>query len=121
VVDCRPLHAGLSTVSELSKHVECVYTPLAGVLSILSAGTVSMVLLGASGVLANGAVLAPAGTATVAALAQTRKVEVWVAAESFKLSERVHLDSVVYNEMGSEYVRDPHAILPFSLVPKCVP
>ena len=67
-----------------------------------------MVLLGASGVLANGAVLAPAGTATVAALAKTRDVDVWVAAESFKLSERVHLDSVVYNEMGSEYVRDPH-------------
>ena len=43
VVDCRPLHSGLATVNELSKHVECVYTPLAGVLSILAAGTVTKV------------------------------------------------------------------------------
>ena len=73
------------------------------------------VLLGASGVLSNGAVLAPAGSATVAALARSHQVEVWIAAESFKLSDRVHLDSVVYNEMGSEYVRDPHLFVSFML------
>ncbi len=58
VVDCRPLNTGLAALNKLSKVLECIYTPLAGVSSVLP--TANKVLLGASGVLSNGAVLAPA-------------------------------------------------------------
>ena len=58
------------------------------------------VLLGASSLLSNGAMLGPAGTAMVAALARALQVPVIVAAESYKCSEKVQLDSIVYNELG---------------------
>jgi translation initiation factor eIF-2B subunit delta len=61
---------------------------------------VTRVLLGASSLLSNGAMLGPAGTAMVAALAKAQHIPVIVAAESYKFSEKVQLDSIVYNELG---------------------
>lgn len=61
---------------------------------------VTRVLLGASSLLSNGAMLGPAGTAMVAALAKAKQIPVIVAAESYKFSEKVQLDSIVYNELG---------------------
>ena len=61
---------------------------------------VTRVLLGASSLLSNGAMLGPAGTAMVAALAKAQQIPVIVAAESYKFSEKVQLDSIVYNELG---------------------
>jgi len=49
----------------------------------------------------NGSVLAPSGTAMVAALAKAQRVPVIFAAESYKFSEKVQLDSIVYNELGN--------------------
>lgn len=63
--------------------------------------SVTRVLLGASSLLSNGAMLGPAGTAMVAALAKARQIPVIVAAESYKFSEKVQLDSIVYNELGN--------------------
>lgn len=63
--------------------------------------SVTRVLLGASSLLSNGAMLGPAGTAMVAALARARQIPVIVAAESYKFSEKVQLDSIVYNELGN--------------------
>lgn len=45
--------------------------------------------------------LGPADTAMVAALAKARQIPVIVAAESYKFSEKVQLDSIVYNELGN--------------------
>ena len=39
--------------------------------------------------------------ASVALLAHSRRVPVIVAAESFKFSERIQLDAIVHNELGS--------------------
>jgi translation initiation factor eIF-2B subunit delta len=61
---------------------------------------VTRVLLGASSLLSNGAMVGPAGTAMVAALAKARQIPVIVAAESYKFSEKVQLDSIVHNELG---------------------
>ena len=99
VVDTRPLHEGLATVAALSRHVRCVYTPLAGAASVMR--EVTRVVLGASSLLSNGSMLAPAGTAMVAALAKARRVPVIVVSESYKFCEKVQLDSIVYNELGA--------------------
>lgn len=100
VVDSRPLKEGLATVSALSAHVKCVYTTVAGAAGMMR--EVSHVLLGASSLLSNGTALAPAGTAMVAALGKAHRVPVLFVAETYKFSEKVQLDSIVYNELGNQ-------------------
>lgn len=99
VVDSRPLKEGLASLSVLSAHVKCVYTTIAGAASMMR--EVTHVLLGASSLLSNGAALAPAGTAMVAAMGTSRRVPVLFVAETYKFSEKVQLDSIVYNELGN--------------------
>jgi translation initiation factor eIF-2B subunit delta len=100
MVDSRPLNDGLITLKCLPSHIACTYTSISGASSAIE--EVTQVILGASAVLSNGAVIAPAGTAMVAALAKTRRVPVVIAAESYKFCEKVQLDSIVFNELGSE-------------------
>mmetsp|Transcript_8740 Transcript_8740/g.12127 ORF Transcript_8740/g.12127 Transcript_8740/m.12127 type:complete len:507 (+) Transcript_8740:26-1546(+) len=99
VIDARPLNDGLETLSSLSHYIHCVYCPLSGAAAVMKDAT--KVLLGASCLLSNGSMLAPAGTAMVAALAKARQVPVLVAAESYKFSDKVQLDSIVFNELGN--------------------
>lgn len=99
VVDSRPLKEALKTVAALSPHVSCTYTPLCCAASVMKEST--KVILGASALLSNGSVLAPAGTAMVASLAKFFNVPVIIAAESYKFCEKVQLDSIVFNEMGT--------------------
>ncbi|KAI8320371.1 translation initiation factor eIF-2B delta subunit [Martensiomyces pterosporus] len=61
----------------------------------------SKVFLGAEAFFANGAMLSRAGTAMVALAAQSYHVPVIVACETYKFSERVQLDAVVGNELGT--------------------
>lgn len=98
VVDTRPLNEGLRTLADLSNVVHCVYSPLSGAASAMT--DVTRVILGASCFMSNGAMLAPAGTAMVAALAKSKQIPVIVASESYKFSEKVQLDSIVFNELG---------------------
>lgn len=98
VVDTRPLNEGLQTLAALSDVIHCVYSPLSGAPVALK--EVNKVILGASCLLSNGSMLAPAGTAMVAALAKQRQIPVIVASESYKFSEKVQLDSIVFNELG---------------------
>jgi hypothetical protein len=61
IVDTRPLNDGIETLRALTeKNIRCTYTPLAGAAAAMR--TVSRVLLGASALLANGTMIAPAGT-----------------------------------------------------------
>jgi translation initiation factor eIF-2B subunit delta len=124
VVDTRPLNEGLKTLSCLSSTVRCIYTPLSGtaaamrnatrvilgiykIFDILKINTniflitKKIFIIGASALFSNGSVLAPSGTAMVAALAKAQRVPVIFAAESYKFSEKVQLDSIVYNELGN--------------------
>lgn len=105
VVDTRPLNEGLKTVAAVSEHVNCTYCPLSGVAFALK--DVTKVLLGASSLLSNGCMLASAGTAMVASLAKSKQIPVIVCAETYKFSDKVQLDSIVFNELGhsSEIVR----------------
>ena len=58
--------------------------------------------LGASALLSNGTVYAPAGTGMIACLAKNKRVPVIFAAESYKFCEKVQLDSIVSNELGDQ-------------------
>lgn len=98
VVDTRPLNEGLETLSALSSVTQCIYCPLSGAAVAMKDAT--KVILGASCLLSNGSMLAPAGTAMVASLAKARQIPTIVAAESYKFSDKVQLDSIVFNELG---------------------
>jgi translation initiation factor eIF-2B subunit delta len=63
-------------------------------------------MLGAGAVLANGAVVSRAGTASVALLAAAARVPVLVCCETYKFHGRVQLDAITHNELG-----DPDALL----------
>lgn len=56
---------------------------------------------GATALFSNGTALAPSGSAMVASLAKCRRIPVMFAVESYKFSEKVQLDSIVCNELGS--------------------
>lgn len=61
---------------------------------------INKVILGAGALLANGYVMARAGTAQVAMVAHAYNVPVLVCCETHKFSERAQTDSFVYNEIG---------------------
>ncbi len=61
---------------------------------------VTKVFLGAHTVLSNGALFSRAGTALVAMAAHAKHIPVIVLCESYKFSDRVQLDSFVYNELA---------------------
>ena len=99
VVDSRSLNDGLATLRVLSPHVPCVYTPLSGAANMMKEAT--KVLLGASALFSNGSMQAPCGSAVIASLAKAQAVPVIAVCESYKFAEKVQLDSIVSNELGS--------------------
>lgn len=99
IVDSRPLNDGLETLKCLSPVVKCVYTSLSSAAGVMK--EVTHVLLGASSLLCIGSMLAPAGTAMVASLARWYRIPVIAVAETYKFSEKVYLDAIVHNELGS--------------------
>ena len=101
VIDTRPLNEGLATLHAMSEVVKCTYTPLSGAAAVMKKA--SRVILGASSLLSNGSMIAPAGTAMIAALAKMKRIPVIVAAETYKFCEKVQLDSIVFNELGSQF------------------
>ena len=60
-------------------------------------------VLGAHALLANGCVMARAGSAMVALVANSYNVPVLVCCETYKFCERVQTDAFVYNELGNSY------------------
>jgi translation initiation factor eIF-2B subunit delta len=90
---------GKNLLLSLTSHsIACTYVHLPALPSVLPRA--SLVLLGTSALLSNGALYARAGTASVALLANARAVPVVVCCETYKFGEKVQLDAVVANEMG---------------------
>ncbi len=63
-------------------------------------------IAGASALLSNGTVVAPAGSGMIACLASHQRVPVIIASESYKFSDKVQMDSIVCNELA-----DPLALM----------
>ncbi|KAL2335300.1 hypothetical protein Fmac_016513 [Flemingia macrophylla] len=100
VVDSRPKHRGQLLLRRLvEKGLSCTYTHINAVSYIMH--EVTRVFLGASSVLSNGTVYSRVGTACVAMVAHAFRVPVIVCCEAYKFHERVQLDSICSNELGS--------------------
>lgn len=79
-------------------HISYVYAPLSGAANAIKDAT--RVILGASGLLSNGSVFAQAGTGMIACLAHYYRIPVIFAAESYKFTDKVQMDSIIYNELS---------------------
>jgi translation initiation factor eIF-2B subunit delta len=78
--------------------ISCTYILLTGISYIMR--EVTKVLLGASALMANGAVLSRVGTAAVAMMGRSSNSPVIICCETYKFSQRVQMDSIVSNELG---------------------
>ncbi|KAG7354799.1 translation initiation factor, aIF-2BII family protein [Nitzschia inconspicua] len=106
VADSRPLAHGKKLLKSLQNAgIPCGYVELNALTYILQ--QVTKVFLGASALMSNGSVYGPVGTAAVALLAKDRHVPVMVCCESYKISNKVQLESITQNELGN-----PEALLP---------
>jgi len=99
VVDSRPYLQGRNTLNHLhSLNIDVTYVLLHAISYIMR--EVTKVLVGADAILSNGVVLAIAGTAAIAMMATTKNIPVLVCCESYKLYNKVQLDSICSNELG---------------------
>eukprot|EP01132_Coremiostelium_polycephalum_P007678 gene7678-9446_t len=100
IVDSRPKHEGRELLHRLVLHgIKCTYILLNAVSYIMK--EVTKVFVGGYSLLSNGSLISRAGTAMVASMAQFYNVPFIVCCETFKFSERVQLDSICFNQIGS--------------------
>lgn len=102
VVDSRPKLEGQALLRRLvSKGLSCTYTHVNAISYVMH--EVTRVFLGAASVLSNGTVYSRVGTACVAMVAHEFRVPVLICCEAYKFHERVQLDSICSNELGTIY------------------
>ena len=99
LVDSRPLMEGRAMLDALVKaNLDCTYILLNSLSYMMK--DVTKVLLGAAALMSNGSVLSRVGTAGIALMAHACNVPVLICCETYKISPRVQLESITYNEMG---------------------
>lgn len=99
VVDGRPLEEGRNLLRALCEEgIECSYIHLYALDYMIQDAT--KVLLGAHAMMADGALYSRAGTAVVAAAAESTGVPVLVLCETIKFSDKINIDGIVGNELG---------------------
>lgn len=105
VVDARPLTEGKRLLQSLREvGIPCGYIQLNALTYVMQ--QVTKVFLGASALLVNGSIYGRIGTACVALLAKSHHVPVLVCCETYKISNKVQLESITQNELGN-----PHHLL----------
>jgi translation initiation factor eIF-2B subunit delta len=104
VADSPPLYEGRRTLRALrtaAPEVSCQYLPLHAVPYVLQEGvTAQCLLLGAAALHSDGSVFGRCGSACVALSAHAAHVPVLICAETYKISNRVQLESLTHNEVG---------------------
>lgn len=99
VVDSRPKLEGKEMARRLTQHgIKCTYILINAVSYVME--EVSKVFMGASALLANGTVISRVGSAVVGMMAHTYNTPLLVFCETYKMHERVQLDSICFNELG---------------------
>ena len=109
VVDGRPLEEGRNLLRALCEEgIEASYIHLYALDYMMQDAT--KVLLGAHAMMADGALYSRAGTAVVAAAAESMGVPVLVLCETIKFSDKINIDGIVGNELGkfSHHLPFPH-------------
>eukprot|EP01028_Stygiella_incarcerata_P012955 TRINITY_DN80991_c0_g1_i1.p1 TRINITY_DN80991_c0_g1~~TRINITY_DN80991_c0_g1_i1.p1 ORF type:complete len:391 (+),score=84.91 TRINITY_DN80991_c0_g1_i1:228-1400(+) len=101
VIDSRPYFEGRRMTRELvACGIPCTYALVSGISHVLPRA--SLVFLGAHALLYNGALVARAGSAVVAMMANHFHKPVVVCAESFKFSDLSSLNHLSVNELGHQ-------------------
>ena len=101
VVDARPLWEGEHMLETLrAADIPCGYIQL-NAISYVMEKNVTKVFLGASALMSNGSVYGRAGTSCVAMLANDKHIPVLVCCETYKISNKVQLESITQNELGN--------------------
>ena len=99
LVDSRPLLEGKEMLDKLmDAGIECTFVLLNSLSYVMK--EVTKVFLGASDLMSNGSILSRVGTASVALMARSYNVPVLVCCETYKISNRVQLESITGNELG---------------------
>ena len=100
VVDASPLWEGKKLMESLKEaDIPCGYIQLNALTYVMQ--QVTKVFLGASALLSNGCVYGRVGTASVALLAKDCHIPVLVCCETYKISNKVQLESITNNELGN--------------------
>jgi translation initiation factor eIF-2B subunit delta len=99
VCDSRPKLEGKELIRRLvASEIPCSYLLSNALGTVMK--EVTKVIIGASALFANGAVMSRIGTAVVTMMAYEFQVPVIVCCETYKFSDSVRLDSFVWNEIG---------------------
>lgn len=100
VVDSRPFWEGKQLLETLQEAgIPCGYIQLNALTFVMK--QVTKVFLGASALMSNGAIYGRVGTACVALLAKDNHKPVLVCCETYKISNKVQLESITQNELGN--------------------
>ncbi|KAJ3025856.1 UNVERIFIED_CONTAM: Eukaryotic translation initiation factor 2B, subunit 4 delta, 67kDa [Siphonaria sp. JEL0065] len=125
VCDARPKLEGKILIQNLANAgIPCSYVLVNSLGAVMP--KVTKLILGASALLSNGAVLSRTGTAIAAMMAHDAHIPVIVLCELIKFSELVQLDSFVWNEIGdpdelvTTKTQSPASVLPSVLTPPSV-
>ena len=99
VVDSRPLFEGRETLSILSSAgISCTYIHISTIGTVIH--QVSRIFLGAHSIFSNGTVMSRTGTSIIGMMGYEYSIPVIICCETYKFSNRVQLDSIVFNEIG---------------------
>lgn len=110
IADAGPDFEGREMVKILSNiGIKVTYTLISGVSFLID--KVTKVFIGASSVLSNGAVITKVGTSMLTTIAKRHQKPVVVFTETYKFSDKVHLDPINNNEIG-----DPQALLSYNSI-----
>lgn len=91
---------GKDLLKRLVKHgIQCTYVLINAISYIMK--EVSKVFVGASTMMANGNLISRSGTAVIALMAHNYQVPFIVCCETYKFTERVQLESISFNELGT--------------------
>lgn len=116
VVDSPPHFNGRRMLSFLNENsIDVSYTLINSLSFVMRQAT--KVLLGANSMLANGYVMSHIGTSQVALMAKASNVPTLVCCETYKLSDRVYVDSFGCNEVDSGHELDSALNLRYDLTP----
>ena len=100
VVDSRPLWEGKQMLQKLLEaNISCGYIQLNALTYVMQ--QVTKVFLGASALMSNGSIYGRIGTAGVALMAKDKNIPVLVCCETYKISNKVQLESITQNELGN--------------------
>jgi translation initiation factor eIF-2B subunit delta len=118
VCDSRPKMEGRELLKRLTEAgIPCTYI-LSQALPVVMK-KVTKVIMGASSIFSNGAVMSRVGTAVVATLAHYYRVPVIILCQAYKFSDAVRLDSFVWNEIGNpDEIVDIRALGPSNKRPR---